>query len=632
MRENVLLEIKNTFWLMAKIYLLFMFSFIMFRTIFFIYFHDKIALTHNIFSEVIGSYWHALVVDTSGAAYASIIPFFLILFYSLVRLPLFKYLLKFYIYIMLLVISFSYIAELGVYNEWEEKPDFQVLNYLSHPDEILNSNPWLYTILLTFILLVALFILFKAVEKVFKKSMVPTKKCYAVTLAFFVVMPVVVVIGARGGVSSAVVAQADAYFSKQKIYNDAAVNTAYNLLKTTLNAQDVLTTKNPYTVKMDTKEKEEMVSRLISTNPECNTTKILTTTRPNVVLIVLESWAGDFIDDDPKLRSVIPNFLKLSEEGILFRHAYGSGSLSHEGLPAVLSAWPDLFNVNISEFSSKHTKLPSITESLMQNGYRESMFLYGGQLRYGNLTSFIYKNKFQTIEEYKDIPSVDDEGVNGRLGLHDGYMFNYLREKISKAKTPFFASMFTLSSHSPYDQPMQDVIKWAGGDNGFFNSVYYTDKSIGEFIASSKKESWYANTLFIFVADHSHHTTLAWNRNDPRWHHIPMMFYGEVIKKEFRGKTVDTIVSQHDIAGTLLSQLDIDHKKFTFSRDVFCSDYEPSAYFSITNGYGIITPEGYIAYDIVNKRTKMHDGNATETLKLKGQLYLEKLFQTFLDY
>ena len=632
MKQTVWTEINNTFWMLFKIFALLILSFELYRTLFFIYFHDKVSLTDSIFTELIKTYWYGLSIDIATASFAMAIPWVLITFYSLVRLELFKSLLKLYVMVILFIISASYITELGVYNEWELKPNYEVFSYLSHPDEILNSNPWFYTFLLTVIAVISAFVFYKLIQKIFENSMVKTAKNYWVTLIFFLLVPGLVILGARGGTSSAVISQADAYFSKQQLYNDAAINTVYNLLKTTLNGQAVLGGENPYRVTLESAKKFEVLEPLVQTPLECNTTSIFTTSRPNVVVIILESWAGDFIDDDPKYRAVVPNFMKLSKEGILFSKTYGSGALSHEGIPSVLSAWPDLFNVNITEFSKQHSQLPSITESLVDNGYKETMFIYGGQLRYGNLKSYFYKNKFDILEESKDITSITDKDAFGRLGIHDSYMFPYLVKKINKLQQPFFASMFTLSSHSPYDQPMEDVITWADGDNDFLNSVYYTDRSIAEFITLAKKEPWYKNTLFVFVSDHSHHTPRAWSRNNPRWHHIPMLFYGEVIKKEYRGLEMDKIVSQHDLAATLLSQLQINHDKFSFSRDLFCSEYQPSAYFSVTDGYGIITPDGYVAYDIVNKRVKGEDGNNSKTLMLQGQLYLEYLFQTFLDY
>lgn len=632
LKQSITSEFKNTFLFLGQIFLLFILLFEIHRTIFFIYYYDKIGATENIFSEVIGSYWHAISLDISMASYFIVIPWLLILLYSLVRFQLFKTLLFIYVLVIMFLSSISYITELGVYNEWEEKPNFEVFMYLKHPDEILNSNPWIYTIILTLLTIVLMTLFYKLTKRVFRNNMLKTPKNYLVTLVYFLLMPGIVLLGARGGTSSAVISQSDVYFSKQKIYNDAAINTPYNLLNTSLKAKEIMSGKNPYISDIDPEKKAKILAPLVKTDPDCNRTAILSTERPNVVLIILESWAGDFVDKDQRYRDVIPNFMHLAKEGILFTNAYGSGALSHEGIPSVLSGWPDLFNVNVSQISTKSNKLPSITQSLASNGYKETMFLYGGQLRYGNLTSYIYSNDFDIIEEYKDITSITDEKAQGRLGIHDGYMLQYLVEKTNKLQTPFFTSLFTLSSHSPYDQPMEDVIGWAGIDNDFLNSVYYTDRSIGEFIESAKKEPWFENTLFIFTADHSHHTPLGWNRNDPRWHHIPILLYGDVIKEEFRGQENDTIVSQHDIAATLLSQLNIDHRRYTFSKDVFCQNYSPSAYFVADNGYGMITPDGYLSYSIVDKRVHRQDGNNSEALLLQGHLYLEHLLQTFLDY
>ena len=581
---------------------------------------------------MIGSFWHGLGLDISMATYFSIIPFILILLYALVQLQFFKTVLKFYMYFIVALSSMAYIIELGIYNEWEQKPNYKVFMYLDHPDEIINSNPWVYTIILTLLFIAVMVLFYKRINSFFKTHMLPSSKSYLLTLLFFLLMPGILLLAARGGTSSAVISQSNSYFSQQKLYNDAAVNTVFNLIKTTMKAQSIMDGTNPYKVVLDAGLKKEILTPLLQRDPDCERPSILTTTRPNVVLVLLESWPGDLLKGEQKYLDVVPNFMDFSKDGILFTKTYGSGALSHEGLPSSLSAWPDLFNSDISQLPSKSAQLPSITKSLMQNGYQESIFVYGGQLRYGNLTSYIYSNLFSSIEEYKHIHSIHGEGADGRLGYHDGFMFPYFVEKLNKLKTPFFGATFTLSSHSPYDQPMDPVITWAGKDNEFLNSVYYTDQSIKEFIDLAKKESWYKNTLFIFVADHSHHTPYGWSRNDPRWHHIPMMFYGEVIKPEYRGYRMDKIVSQHDIAATLLSQLNIDHSAYPYSRDVFCKEYKPSAYFSADNGYGMLTPEGYYSYNVVDKRVHKQEGNNTKLLKLQGSLYMENLLDTIISY
>jgi len=629
--QHIRSEFNNTFLLLAKVFLLFLGMIEIYRTIFFVYYYDKLLATENILHELTATYWHALALDAAISSYFLIVPWVLILFYSLMRLKFFKYLLKTYIFIIILLSSFIYVAELGIYNEWEEKPNYKVFMYLDHPDEIINSNPWLYTLILTLILITALVFMYKTMHKVLHNTMMPTPKNYFVSALFFILMPGIILIGIRGGTSSSVITQGDAYFSTQKFYNDASVNTIFNLVKTSIKAQDVLNGHNQFSVQLPLSEKEHYLRPLLKTNDNCNSEMILTSQKPNVVLVILESWSGDFIKGEQKYAQVIPNFMRLSKEGILFTNTYGSGALSHEGIPAVLSGWPDLFGTDISQFPSKSSKIPTITQSLMKHGYQESLFIYGGQLRYGNLTSYIYNNNFTNVEEYKTIKAIQDPKANGRLGYHDGYLLPYFSQKMSKLQTPFFASLFTLSSHSPYDQPMKPVVTWGESDKDFLNSIYYSDRSIGEFIAIAKKEDWYKDTLFIFVADHSHHTPYGWSRNNPKWHHIPMLFYGDVIQQKYRGTVVDKISSQHDIAATLLQQLSIPHDDYLFSRDLFCESYQPSAYYSTNNGYGLITPQGDYAYNAVEKRVQMNDTNSSSTLKLQGALYLEYLIKIFID-
>ncbi len=128
MKFSISSELNNTFWLFSKIFLLFIFSFELYRTIFFVYYYDKLAATNTIFSEILLTYWYALSVDISTASFAIVIPWVLILLYSLIRLEIFKYLLKFYVYVILFIVSASYIAELGVYNEWEVKPNYEIFS------------------------------------------------------------------------------------------------------------------------------------------------------------------------------------------------------------------------------------------------------------------------------------------------------------------------------------------------------------------------------------------------------------------------------------------------------------------------------------------------------------------------
>ena len=617
----------NSISFLVKLFLLFMLLIETFRTIFVVYYWDKLQVAVSPYKETLLSYANAISLDIATASILVVIPWLLLSANTLFYSRFVKVFLFIYTFIIIIFSTFIYIAELGIYNEWEEKPTFKIFTYLKHPDEAIASNPLVYTLILSAILIISLWIFYKLTRRIYSSYNLNAKINYKVTAFFILVLPVAIFLGARGGTKEIPISQSSVYFSKHKVYNDVAISTVYNFLHSITENQAILDGKNSYKIELDEKKKEMILKELMATDPECKSEKILTMSRPNIVLVIWESLAGDFIKNE-KYQKVIPNIMSMSKEGILFTKAYSSATLSHEGLPSILSGWPALAGTYITNLPSKFYKLPFLTQSLKSEGY-STMFLFGGQLRYGNLTSYMYGNGFDIIEENSDIQMSDD--TEGVLGFHDGDMLEYLEAKTSELKEPFFSSLFTVSSHSPYDQPMEDVIEWGGSDKGYLNSVYYTDKSVGEFIKSAKKKPWYKNTLFIFVADHAHHTPRAWSRADKHWHHIPMLFYGDVIKEKYRGVSIDKIVSQRDIPATLLSQLDIDHSKFEWSRDTLCKEYKENAYIMNKNGFGLITNEGSLTYDLKENRVVYEDMNSSG-LKLKGNVYMEKLLQTYLDY
>ncbi|MDF1879529.1 sulfatase-like hydrolase/transferase [Sulfurimonas sp. SAG-AH-194-C20] len=617
---------NSIFFLLKQFFLFFLFIEV-FRTIFVIYYWDKLQVVASPITETLWAYVHAISLDVATASILLVIPWLLTSINILFKLSFIKIVLFIYTLGVFALSTFIYIAELGIYNEWEEKPTFKIFNYLKHPDEAIASNPLVLTVILTIILVSVLVLFYRLTKKLYATYDVKAKGDYRLVLFTLFLLPIIIFLGARGGWAEIPISQSTVYFSKHKVYNDLAISTVYNFIHSITENQAIINGKNPYEIEIDDKHREKILTQLMATPKGCERESLFTISRPNIILVIWESLSGDFIKND-KYKKVIPNIMKMSKEGILFTQIYASATLSHEGLPSIFSGWPALGGTYITNLPSKFYKLPFLTQKLKENNYTTS-FIFGGQLRYGNLTSYMYGNGFDIIEEHSDIEL--DSSKEGVLGFHDGYMFEYLQEKSSKLKEPFFSAIFTVSSHSPYDQPMEDTIEWGDGDKGYLNSVYYTDKSIDEFIKSAKKESWYKNTLFIFVADHSHHTPLAWSRADKRWHHIPMLFYGDVIKKEYRGKSVDKIVAQGDIPATLLSQLGISHSKFIWSRDVFCKEYKENAYIMNKNGFGLITKEGSLTYDLKENRVIYKDGNISG-LQTKGNVYMQKLLQTYLDY
>jgi phosphoglycerol transferase MdoB-like AlkP superfamily enzyme len=167
----------------------------------------------------------------------------------------------------------------------------------------------------------------------------------------------------------------------------------------------------------------------------------------------------------------------------------------------------------------------------------------------------------------------------------------------------------------------------------YLNSAYYTDHCLGDYFGKAKDRPWYDSTLFILVADHSHFSQRNWPYHTPEYHHIPMLFFGPVIKDEFRGKRIDIIGSQVDISSTLLSQLHLEDSVFVWSKNLL-NPYVPEfAYVSFEEGIGWIVPQGHFFW--------VHNLNVYYNNELKsdidrnirqGKSFLQVVYQSYLDF
>jgi phosphoglycerol transferase MdoB-like AlkP superfamily enzyme len=211
-------------------------------------------------------------------------------------------------------------------------------------------------------------------------------------------------------------------------------------------------------------------------------------------------------------------------------------------------------------------------------------------------------------------------------------MFDILLKDLGGFRQPFFASLFTVSTHAPYDQPFEKPLTWGGNENEYINGAYYTDHFLGKFFRDAKKMPWYDNTLFIIVADHSHNSYYNWNPNTREYHKIPMLFYGPVIRKEYRGTQWPKMGNHHDIASTLLHQLNLQDSAFHWSKNLF-NPYTPDfAYFSNENGAGWLRPGVNTTFDKQLDYYYVFDVPVpyADSLRDEGRAYLQRLFEEYL--
>jgi phosphoglycerol transferase MdoB-like AlkP superfamily enzyme len=610
---------RLTFWLVF---------FALLRMVFLAYYRETILLDEISFTEVLSTFWNALALDLSTACYLLIISYFFLMIYQFTHLKIIIKADRIFALFIMLIYALISTAELGLYAEWKTKLSYKALSYLNNPSEVFNSiSTMLFFALIVFWLIQAL------LPNIFYRRFVaneitlkPTSSGSAWWTLLFV--PGFLFVGLRGGLSEIPITTSTSYFSKHQILNLAAVNSGNNMMASILNSY-YIEKNNPF-ITLPDQEARDIVAELHRVEGD-STVKLIDPDRPNIVILLLESWSADLVESLGGEPGITPNFRELEKEGLLFTRFYASGNRSQQAMGSLFSGLPGLPITTITDHPEKYPALPSFIKDIKKEGYYTS-FYFGGQLNYGNIRSYLMSTGFDEITEGKDLPSEFDRG---KLGVHDEYLFRYMATKLNDQPQPFFTTIFTLSSHSPYDMPMEEVIHWPKAEKAFVNSAHYTDKALGEFFNLAKQQPWYNNTLFLVMADHSHRTY----RNHPlgsfEHHKIPLLILGGVLKPEFKNQVYSQVSGNTDITATLLSQLNMDHSAYIWSKDLLNVYYKPFAFFELNEeGFGFQRSDGYVVWDQKAHQFLQKDipPDQEKQIVKEGDAYLQVLFEDFLAY
>ncbi|MBP6978377.1 MAG: sulfatase-like hydrolase/transferase [Bacteroidales bacterium] len=598
------------------------------KAVFMIYNAGLIVEENAGFWHVLAAFWHALPLDMATTCYLMFVPFLILVVQSFYSPAWLNWIHKGYTLLIVLIYSLIIVAENGIYFEWRTKLPYKALLYLSNPSEIYNTAETKIFFILSVLFLLQVILIYWLYIRFFFKPVIHIRRNLVFTILFFFLTPPVLILGARGGIREIPIMQSQAYYSTHQILNLAATNSFFNLVAS---ARENYRYKgeNPFK-HYPPDEAQKSVEELYRIEKD-TTVDLLTTTRPNIVLILLESWSADLIQalgGDP---GITPAFDSLQHDGILFTRIYASGTRSEQGMACLFGGFPAHPISSIAVQPDKYNKLPSLPRRLMEQGYSTS-FYFGGQLIYGNIKSYIYYNGFQRIKEIYDF---NPAFPRAKLGIHDEFTLKEQLEDLAVEKTPFFSSLFTLSTHSPFDMPMVVKKDWGYSQviNDYLNSAFYTDHCLGDYFREARRQPWYDSTLFILIADHSHFSQKNWYYHSPEYHRIPMLFYGDVIKEEYRGTKIDRIGSQVDLASMLLSQLHIDDTDFFWSKNLLNPFVQEFAYVSFEEGIGWIVPEGHFFW-VNNLNTYYNNDLRSDAGRInrQGRSFLQVVYQNYLDF
>lgn len=599
-------------------YSVFWMAFFVFARLLFIVFQYRLALQNDP-GELPATFWHGAKLDISTTGYYLLIPVLTAIPGIYFNGNWYKILLRWYSYIVIVFSSIIVISDANLYSYWGFRMDYTPMLYLRTPGEAMASVSTIEAILFfsSIILLSAFFILIynKLIDRLFSDF---EKVSYRFPWTIlFMVLFTSLIIPIRGGFGIAPINAGTVYFSQKMFLNHTSINAIWNVGTSAFTQKPV---KNPY-IFSDPAEAAILVDKLTVNKgiPD----KVLNSNRPNIIIIILESFSGYLIGDLGGDSLVTPNFNRYSKEGILFSNFYASGTRTDKAMPAIIDGYPALPAQSIIKEPKKSQSLPNIVKILIDQGYNSS-FWYGGEINFANFNSFVIGSGFrQVITKSNFAP----ENYNSKWGVHDHVMFHALEDSLEIVKEPFLNVVLTLSSHEPFDVPMEPFFKGNSNMARYKNSVYYSDNALGSFLDWARQKEWWKNTLIIMVADHCARIMSHIPIFSLEAFRIPMLWTGGAVTKG--GIRIEKYGSQSDIPSTLCGQLGLS-QVFPFGKDLLDDKTSSFAFYTFNEGFGFVTDSSAAAYDHKLKKPVLMEGSDPLFAEQNGKALLQILFNDYL--
>lgn len=343
-------------------------------------------------------------------------------------------------------------------------------------------------------------------------------------------------------------------------------------------------------------------------------------TKPNVVLFILESFGKEYWGcmntktHIPNFKSYTPFLDSLAQHSLVLDNAYCTGRQSIHGMSSMLAGIPSF---QVAYTSSPYVKQPtqSLVSIAKEMGYDTSFFHSApngsmGFLGFSNILGF---DHYCGKNEYNN--DADDDG---HWGIWDEPFFQYMCRTYSQKKQPFLGTIFTLSSHHPFQIPKQYEGKFPKGNLEIHQCIGYTDYALKQFFECAKKQPWYNNTIFAFVNDHPNQIYYDLYKEPITGKGAAIMFYSPNPNLVPKGVNSD-ITQQIDIYPSLVDLMGY-HKPFrSWGRSVFANlpDETPRAFISDALMYQMM--QGNYIY-IIDETGKVNGVYKKEDGALKNNL------------
>ena len=591
----------------------------------------------NIFTELPAVIWHGLPLDLSMAGYLSVIPGLLSIAVVWLKRELVKPIMNIYFIIASLFITCSFLLNASLYPYWKYPLDSTPLFYFftSPADAIASVSIW--QVILSIVILIVLTIgVWFTLRMRGEKRQQYSRYSYGYggfgsgkrnrfddfdrhrgrTSIILLLLTGLLFLPIRGGITVSTMNTGQAYFSQNAYLNHSAVNPLFSLLESITHQEDFA---SQYRFMKD-KEADKIFATMTSTSDE-NTYPLLNEATfkkgtPDILIVIMESFASDIMPSMGSYKDVAVCLDSIAQQSILFTRFYANSFRTDRGMVSILSGYPAQPTTSIMRYPRKTSQLPSIARNLAKYKNYKTTYYYGGDADFCNMRSYLVSQGYQHIISDANFPIEDKLS---KWGVPDHILAARMMKDIKaqqNEKRPMLRILQTSSSHEPFEVPYHRL------KDKRLNTFAYTDSVMGAIVREYRKLPRWKNTLIVFVPDHVGGYKENLNDHDRSRYQIPLILAGGAISRPMK---VGIIGSQHDIAATLLGQLGVEHREFTFSKNMMSDATPKFAFFAVNDAFGIVSEENSLIYDNRAKRIVYDKGEKGFNLK-RGQAYLQKLY------
>ncbi|QCT98864.1 LTA synthase family protein [Stutzerimonas degradans] len=307
----------------------------------------------------------------------------------------------------------------------------------------------------------------------------------------------------------------------------------------------------------------------------------------NVVVILMESFAGRYVGALGSADGITPNFDRLAGEGLLFERFFANGTHTHQGMFASMACFPNLpgfeYLMQTPEGGHRFSGLPQLL------GARafDDVYVYNGDFAWDNQAGFFGNQGMKRFVGRNDYvnPVVSDP----TWGVSDQDMFARAADELGKLDNgaPFYALLQTLSNHTPYALPDPlpvAAVQGHGALDAHLTAMRYADWALGQFFERVRHEPWFKQTLFVVVGDHGFGAPEEVTEMDLLRFHVPLLLIAPGITERF-GSRREVVGTQVDVVPTIMGRLGGEVRHQCWGRDLLSLAADDP-------GFGIVKPSG----------------------------------------